>query len=195
MAKQKILRVFEIYQSNRSGQWGWRSKSFKNGKTTFSGEPHPSEGKALRAIKQELSALGATNTVRIDVISGNKRSFDLETMAPLTKSIDKFVKSMKKAEASEKPEKVIYLLDMGFSSRALNVLRAEGLVTASELARYLPEEVGKLPGMGEVSLQNVKAVLKKHGLQLSTPAKREEARDAAGTKKFKTAVLRTLTGH
>jgi len=85
MAKQSVLRVFEVYKSNRSQQWSWRARSFKNKKITFTGESHPTEAKAIRAIQQELTALGATNRVRIDVISGdNQREIPVDTMAPLS---------------------------------------------------------------------------------------------------------------
>ena len=191
MAKQSVLRVFEVYQSNRSQQWGWRSKSFKNKKITFTGESHPSEGKAIRAIQQELTALGATNPVRIEVVSGlNKRAFVLDTMAPfpaipplavLEKVMDtkQFKSAMKKADAHMKAtprstkkkldaatKRTRMLREMGFSSRARNCLLGEGLATQRDLLACTEEQLRDIPGLGAGTLKNITDVLDRMGLSL-----------------------------
>jgi uncharacterized protein YegP (UPF0339 family) len=191
MAKQSVLRVFEVYQSNRSQQWGWRAKSFKNKKITFTGESHPSEAKAIRAIQQELTALGATNPVRIEVISGlNKRAFIIDTMAPLgsippfaalEKAMEtkQFKSAMKKADAHMKAtpkatkkkldaatKRVRMLREMGFSSRARNCLLGEGLATERDLLACTEEQLRDIPGLGKGTLKNITDVLDRMGLSL-----------------------------
>ena len=163
MKKQSILRVFEIYRSNRSGQWGWRSKSTKNGKTTFSGESHPSASNALRAIKQELAALGATNPVSIEIVSGKKRSIVYHRPAPLINAADQL------RELVGKPVKTLFIEDMGFSTRTLNVLKEEGFETAADITKYRKNELLKLPGMGARSFVDLLKVLKAHKLGLDEP--------------------------
>jgi DNA-directed RNA polymerase alpha subunit len=163
MAKQSVLRVFEVYQSNRSQQWGWRAKSFKNKKITFTGESHPSEAKAIRAIQQELTALGATNPVRIDVISGlNKRDFVLDTMAPLN-------------AVYGSPVKELYLVDMSLSTRTLNALKVEGVETVSQLVKYRREELGKLPNIGSKAVTEIEAMLETVGGKLAVPPRQATA--------------------
>jgi len=160
MKKQSILRVFEIYRSNRSGQWGWRAKSTKNGKITFTGESHPSASNALRAIKQELAAVGATNPVRIEILSGKKRSIVYETMSPISKL------AVPVSKLVEKPVRTLFIEDMGLARRTLNVLREEGLTTAAEISKRREAEIRKIPGVGEATYKDIVVGLFRHGLTL-----------------------------
>lgn len=70
----KTDRVFEVFQKATAGQWYWHAKARANGKITLRGEGHPTSAKAVRAIVQELAALGATAPTFIEV-KGDKPTF------------------------------------------------------------------------------------------------------------------------
>lgn len=59
-------RRFEVRPSTHNNQWYWHAKA-PNGKVTFQGEGHPTPEKAVRAIEQEMTALGALSDLHITV--------------------------------------------------------------------------------------------------------------------------------
>jgi len=66
--KDKLpARRFEVRKSESGNSWSWHAISPANGKITFQGEGHPTSSKAVRAIEQELNALGAKTDVHITV--------------------------------------------------------------------------------------------------------------------------------
>ena len=71
IAPTKLAREF-VVKKGTDGQFYWHAKA-TNGKTTFQGESHPEAGKAIRAIEQEMKALGSTQPIRITVINGTKK--------------------------------------------------------------------------------------------------------------------------
>ncbi len=64
-------RTFIVTENAGNKQWYWHAEAAANRKTTFQGEGHPSSTNAVRAIKQELKALGATSRVAFVVRSAN----------------------------------------------------------------------------------------------------------------------------
>lgn len=62
---EAVNREFDVKKS-KDGQWRWHARA-SNGEITFQGQGHPEANKAVRAIKQELDALGATEPVIINV--------------------------------------------------------------------------------------------------------------------------------
>lgn len=71
IAPAKLAREFQV-KKGADGQFYWHARS-SNGKTTFQGEGHPDQTKAVRAIKQEMEALGSTLPIRITVVKGTKK--------------------------------------------------------------------------------------------------------------------------
>ncbi len=62
-------REFNV-QQQKNGEFTWHAFAKANKKITFRGESHPSEGNAIRAIKQELKALGVINpdSIKINIL-------------------------------------------------------------------------------------------------------------------------------
>lgn len=65
-AQEAPDRIFEVRKS-ADKNWHWHAKSPANGDITFQGQRHPNEGNALRAINQEMHALGSTKEMHIHV--------------------------------------------------------------------------------------------------------------------------------
>lgn len=59
--------------------------------------------------------------------------------------------------------KVMTIEDLGVSNRALNALKKAGLKTVVELAKMSDEQIGDIKNLGEKSLDEIMAVLKKKG--------------------------------
>jgi len=74
-----------------------------------------------------------------------------------------------KQEAAEGQEeaveggKVKTIEDLGVSNRALNALKKAGLKTVAELAKMSDEQIGDIKNLGEKSVDEIMAVLKKEG--------------------------------
>jgi len=67
---EKQAREFQVKRSPKDGKFYWNAKSPANGKITLSGEGHPNAAKALRAIVQEMEAVGSTKPIVIHVEGG-----------------------------------------------------------------------------------------------------------------------------
>lgn len=76
----------------------------------------------------------------------------------------------KEPEQKQKEEKedkeTASLEDLGLSTRTINVLMENGIKTAAGLLRRKEETLSETPGLGEKAIEEIKASLKKHGLEL-----------------------------
>lgn len=74
-------RIFEVRRSQDGDTWHWHAKAPINGKITFQGEGHTTEASALRAINQEMHALGSTKTMHIHVFDKHEAVVPKKTLA------------------------------------------------------------------------------------------------------------------
>lgn len=152
----KLAREF-IVKKGKDDQFYWHAKA-SNGRITFQGESHPEPAKAIRAIEQEMKALGSTLPIRITVINGSKKEV---RELPAAVSLGNDVESAAPAEPI-KPIRGRFATSPATSAMINNALANVVHKPPSGAVAMAPiPGQAKVPPAGEITMRNTVAPVAK----------------------------------